>query len=65
MHLYDLGSRYNTALYMVPNLDDHIVLTLILVETQRTAFPLQKLVAHISGDLPLPFTDCYDITSEA
>ena len=50
---------------MVPNVDSHIVLTLTLVEKQRTAFPRQKLVAYISGGLPLPSIDRYDVTSEA
>ena len=59
--------QYNTALHMVPSIDSHIVLTLTLtlVEKQRTAFPRQKLVAHISGGLPLPSTDRYDVTSGA
>ena len=34
---------------MVPNVDFFIVLTLTLVEKQRTTFRRQKLVAHISG----------------
>ena len=50
---------------MVPNLDSHIVLTLTLVDEQKTAFPRQKLIAHISGGLPLPSTDRYDVTSGA
>ena len=43
---------------MVPNVDCHIVLTLTLVAKQRTAFPWQNLVAHISGGLPLPSEGC-------
>ena len=55
--------QYNTALHVVPNVDSHIVLTLTSVEKQRTTFPRQKLVAHISGGLSLPSTDRFDVTS--
>ena len=33
---------------MVPNVDSHVVLTLSLVEKQRTVFARQKLAIHIS-----------------
>ena len=49
LHIYDQGSNYNRI--------SHIVLSLTLDEKQRTAFPRQKLVAHISGGLPLPSAD--------
>ena len=46
-------------------IDSHIVLTLSLIEKQRTVFPRKKLVAHISGGFPLPSTDRYDLSNEA
>ena len=50
---------------MVPNVDSHIVLTLTLVEKQRTTFPLQKMLAFISDGMPLPSTNPYDVTRGA
>ena len=47
---------------MVSNIAFHIVLSLTLVEEQRTTFPRQKMVVHISGGLSLPSANHYDVT---
>ena len=48
---------------MVPNVDSHIILSSTFVKKQRIAFPRQELIAHISGGLPLPYADRYDVTN--
>ena len=48
---------------MVPHVVSHIVLSLSLVEEQRTAFPGKMLLAHVSSVLLLPFADHYNIIS--
>ena len=63
IYKYDLDSTWNIAHRMVPNVVSHIVLSLVLVQKQKTTFSWQNMVANISGGLPLPSADRYGVTS--